>query len=94
MDNLRAFKLKIAMGAIPNRTLKDTIERVQGQGNKILGMLKNLDNHFKKLPRDALRQWKDYVEKIKAGSLLDSLRAQKLKFAMQKIPLRICKDAT
>ena len=56
-------------------------------------MLKNLDNTVKKLPRDALNQWKQFNEDAKKGIILDNLKAQKLKLLMARIPLRIVKDA-
>ena len=93
LDNLRAHKLKNSMRRIPNRTMKDAQDRVLGQGDKVRGMLKNLDNHFKKIPRDALRNWKNFNEKAKTGDILDNLRAQKLEKKLAQIPLRTVKDA-
>ena len=56
-------------------------------------MLKNLENKLKKIPRDALKKWRDFNEDAKKGALLDAMRAQKLKHSMSKIPLRTIKDA-
>ena len=64
-----------------------------GQGDKVKGLLKNLENSIKNLPRDALNLWKKFNEDIKKGILLDNIRAQKLKYAMRRIPDRTMKDA-
>ena len=39
-------------------------------------MLKNLENKFKRIPRDALKQWKDFNDKAKIGALMDAARAK------------------
>ena len=93
LDNLKAQKLKFSMSKIPVRTMKDTIERIIGQGDKVKGMLKNLDNKLKNIPRDALRNWRDFNDRVKKGDLMDSLRARELKMLLEKIPLRTQRDA-
>ena len=93
LDNLRAQRLKIALDKIHVRVLRDSTQRIIGQGDKVLGMLRNLENQCRKIPRNALHQWKDYVEKVKTGAILDNLRAQKLKSALSQVPMRVTKDA-
>ena len=93
LDAMRAKDLKFALDKIPLRTTKDAVERIIGQGDKIKGMLKNLENQLKKIPRDAIRQWKDFNDKAKTGAILDAARAKELKFKLEKIPLRTTKDA-
>ena len=46
---------------MPNRVLKDSQQRIVGEGNKIKGAFKDLENKLKQVPRDALKQWKDFV---------------------------------
>ena len=41
--------------------MRDGVQRIVGQGDKVFGRLKELENQWKKLPRDALRIWKNYV---------------------------------
>ena len=48
---------------------------------------------IQKLPRGAINQWKKYVEGIKAGKILENLKAQKLKILLQILPIRTMKDA-
>ena len=55
--------------------------------------LRDLDNQLKKLPRDALRIWKNFNEKAKLGAVLDNLRAKELQMKLSQIPLRTMKDA-
>ena len=93
LDGFRAKELKFTMSKIPVRTLKDALERVIGQGDKVKGMLKNLDNKLKKIPRDALKNWRDYNDNVKRGAILDGLKARELKNLLEKIPLRTVKDA-
>ena len=64
------------MNQIPFRTSKDAVNRIIGNGNAILGKLKELETRLLRIPRDALRNWKNYVDKVKAGDILDGLRAK------------------
>ena len=91
LDGFRAKELKFTMSKIPVRTLKDAVARIIGQGDKVKGMLKNLDNKLKKIPRDALKNWKDFNENVKRGAILDGLKARELKHLLEKIPLRTLK---
>ena len=70
------------MSKIPFRTSKDALNRIIGNGNAILGKLKDLGGRLQRIPRDALRNWKNYVENTKAGALLDGIKAQQLRFVM------------
>ena len=93
IDGMRAQQLQFKLAGIPHRTLKDAQQRVIGNGDKILGRLKELERNLQKIPREALRIWKNYIEKVKAGSLLDGIRAQQLKSLLSNIPFRVSKDA-
>ena len=42
------------MTKVPNRTLKDSQQRIQGQGLKILGAIRDLDHRLRQIPRDAI----------------------------------------
>ena len=46
---------------IPLRTISDARSRIIGQGNLILAKLKELENRLSRLPRTALRKWKEYI---------------------------------
>ena len=59
-----------------------------GQGDKITGALKTLENKIKNIPRQALKQWKDHNDKVKSGKILNNLRAQKLKNSLARLTLR------
>ena len=93
LDNVRAQQLKNLLQAIPHRTVKDAQQRIFGQGDKVTGALRELDFRMKNIPRDALKRWKDYVDRIKRGQMFDNLRAQKLKDHLQKITVRTVKGA-
>ena len=80
------------MTKVPNRTLKDSQQRIQGQGLKILGAIRDLDHRLRQIPRDAIQKWKKYIEDIKRGALLDNIKAQKLKDIMGMIPNRVIKN--
>lgn len=92
LDNLRAEKLNTTLNKIPVRVLKDTHHRIIGQGNLVMGVLKDLENRLRQIPRDALRKWRVYVTHVKTGAILDSLRAERLKTSLNSIPQRVMKD--
>ena len=79
LDRLKAEQLKQTLEKIPLRTSKDAAFRIIGNGNAILAKLKVLESNLRRIPRDALRQWKTHTEAVKKGALLDGIRAQKLK---------------
>ena len=54
LDNLIAQKLSMTLNKIPLRTVKDSIQRLIGSGNKIKGALKELEVKLKSIPREAL----------------------------------------
>lgn len=43
LDSLNGHRLNAAMNRIPKRTLKDSMQRIMGQGNKIVAVLKGLE---------------------------------------------------
>ena len=75
LDSLKAEKLKSILNVIPKRVLKDAEDRIVGQGNKIKGRLRELENKLKQIPRDAINRWKDYVNEVKTGAILENLKA-------------------
>ena len=81
------------MNQIPFRVSKDSVNRIIGNGNAIIGKIKELEKRLQKIPRGALRNWKKYVEEIKAGALMDGIKAQQLRFVMGQIPVRTVKDS-
>ena len=93
LDRVRAHQLKNTMEKIPNRSIKDSVQRIIGQGDKIKGALKSMQNSLNKRPRDALQAWKQFVQDIKDQKILDHLKAQQLKEKLGLIPTRKLKDA-
>ena len=93
LDNLRAQILEKTLNQIPSRTIKDSTQRIIGNGNKIKGALKELENKIKQIPRDAISIWRNYNLKVKEGLVLDNLKAQKLSITLKEIPLRTIKDS-
>ena len=61
LDTLRANQLKFKLSQIPLRTTKDSLTRIVGQGNVIVGKLKEMENRLKNIPREALRKWKNFI---------------------------------
>ena len=82
----------MTLNKIPLRTVKDSIQRLIGSGNKIKGALKELEVKLKSIPREALSQWKKYAIKVREGRFLDNLRAQRLEKTLIQIPSRTIKD--
>ena len=65
LDNLKAQNLSMTLSQIPMRVLKDSTQRILGNGDKIKGALRELEVKLKQIPRDALNNWKKYVTKVK-----------------------------
>ena len=92
MDSLRAYQLNLVLTKIPKRTMRMTYSRVQGQGNLLGGVFKNLETAIKNMPRIALSKWKDWMTAVKSGKILEAIKAEKLKNALRRIPNRVLKD--
>ncbi|OMJ76392.1 hypothetical protein SteCoe_24260 [Stentor coeruleus] len=92
LDNARAHKLLNAFDRIPRRTIKDVVERVIGEGDKVKGALKSIVNSLKKASKTAFVKWNDYIKDVKAKKLFDNIISQKLKIALSKIPNRTLRD--
>ena len=75
LDNLKAHQLKFVLSKIPVRVLKYTKERIIGQGNIVVGCIRELEQKIHRIPREALTQWKKYVAQVKNGAFIDALRA-------------------
>ena len=88
LDNKKAQALERILKTIPARTIKDAQQRIIGNGSKIKGVLRLLDYRTKQVPRDALRVWKSFVDKVYDKSCFDNLRAQKLKSHLINIQKR------
>ncbi|CAG9311042.1 unnamed protein product [Blepharisma stoltei] len=93
LDNLRTQQLKNTLRNLPKRTLKDAADRVKGQGDKVKGALRGAVVALKKVPRDALQKWKDFVDDCKKKKATDALTAKKLQTALEKVPIRTLRDA-
>ena len=81
------------MNQIPFRVSKDSVNRIVGKGNVIIGKIKELEKRLQNIPRAALRNWKNYVETIKSGALMDGIKAQQLRYVMSQISVRTVKDS-
>ena len=53
LDGVRAHKLNNLLKYIPNRVVKDAHQRVIGQGNKVVGALRSLENQLRKIPKNS-----------------------------------------
>ena len=93
LDNIRAVKLKTTLGQISVRTTKSVFTKLIGQGNAIAGKIRQLESRLKQIPRAALQNWRNYLQKCRDGNMLDRMRAQMLQNSLGKIPLRTLKDA-
>ena len=92
LDSLKAKKLQGLLEKIPNRTLRNTLERIMGDGDKIAGAIRRVAMASQRRPRDALRNWRGYVDKCKNKGLLDAVNANKLQHSLKKVPNRILKN--
>ena len=93
MDGIRAQKLRNSLLLISQRTLRDSHISIQLYSSKLGRVFGDLDNLLKLRKRDAYQKWGNFINQVKTGIILDSLRAQKLKERLAFIPLRTIKDA-
>ena len=93
LNALKARELKQKLSSISVRTTRDSVQRIIGDGNKIKGAIKNLQNSLFQVPKNALQNWRNFVSDIHNKKSLDNLRAQQLKNTLGKIPTRVLKDS-
>ena len=93
LDTIKAEKLKEKLRKIPTRVLRDTFQRTLGDGNKIVGALKNLFRVYQNLLKNGYSQWKSYVKDCRSQKLLDALKSEKLKSCLFRMTLRTLKTS-
>ena len=91
-DGMRSFQLKNVFEKLARRTLKNTANRIIGDGDIVKATLKGIIKKMIDLPKDALKKWRKYLEMVKNKQMFDGLRSQKLKFALQGIPKRTLRN--
>ena len=96
-DNARSAKLLNSLEKIPKRTLKEATERLKGlifASPQVKASIKNIDNILKRKPKEAYDKWRKYVTAVNKKEILDNIKSQKLKIALEKVPKRTLRDAT
>ena len=92
LDNVKSQKLKFALSRIPMRTLRDSYERIIGDGSRVKGSMNSILHNLKRRPKNAIELWKKFNESCKKKDLFDNVRSQKLKICLTRLPLRTVKD--
>ena len=92
-DMMRAQKLSTFMNRIPSRILRNSVMRVLGDGSRAIGMLRLLANKAQQRPREAIKVWRDYIDRCKRGDLFDRMRSQKLLIVMKSLTMRTLREA-
>ena len=64
-DGIRSQKLKIALGNLTRRTLRDSAQRIFGAGDKVKGAIKDIIRKIEKRPQFAFIKWKAFKEECK-----------------------------
>ena len=93
-DNYRSEKLKNSLRNLTTRSIKNVLQRVTGEGSRAKGMLMLLSMKSQKVPRSALKCWKEYLFSIREGELMDRMRATKLKASMFALTIRTLRQVT
>ena len=93
-DNVRSLKLKTSLEKVTKRTIRDSTQRIIGQGDKVKGAMQNIVNGLKNIPKKALRNWNKTVQNIKEKKLFDNARSAKLLNSLEKIQRRTLKEST
>jgi hypothetical protein len=93
LDNLRSERLKSALSRLHLRTVKDSHERIVGEGSKVNGALRRIVLAGQKKPKLAFEQWKKFVATVKNRTVLDLVRSHKLLNSLSRIANRTLRDS-
>ena len=93
LDGIRTQKLLLALNKVPIRTLRDTTQRILGEGDQVKGAIRKVFITLQKKPKTAFEKWKKYLEGLKHKDFFDNLRSSKLLNVLTKIPLRTTRDS-
>ena len=63
--NVRRSALMNPRSKVSLRTLKDTSERILGDGSKVKGAIKKIFMTLQRMPKTAIEQWKKYNSSYK-----------------------------
>ena len=91
-DGIRSQKLKIALGNLTRRTLRDCAQRMFGAGDKVKAVIKDIIRNIEKRPQFAFIKWKAFNEECKQGDLLDAIKTEKLRSALMRVPRRTLRN--
>ena len=78
LDGIRTQKLLLALNKVPIRTLRDTTQRILGEGDQVKGAIRKVFITLQKKPKTAFEKWKKYLEGLKHKDFFDNLRSSKL----------------
>lgn len=88
LDQCRASSLRFTLSQLTKRTLRNILQRLFGNGDRVKGTIKVLIKSIEKMPKDAFSLWKDFVNKSKQNLILDALKTQRLRNALGRVPIR------
>ncbi|OMJ87657.1 hypothetical protein SteCoe_10583 [Stentor coeruleus] len=88
LDHIRSNTLLRLFGNISRRGLRDSVQRILGEGNKVKGALKTIVSNIKSSCKKALDQWRKNSDDIARKKLLDNLKLQNLRSAIERASLR------
>ena len=94
LDQLRQTMLQMALSKIASRVMRDGIQRIFGEGNKVKGAFFIYHAAMIRRPKNAFDKWKSYLFAVKHKGLLDNLRCFKLRNHFNRICVRKLRDAT
>ncbi|OMJ89188.1 hypothetical protein SteCoe_8740 [Stentor coeruleus] len=90
LRRLKAQQLKNTLQHIPQRVLKDALDRILGDGKKVLGCLRRLSIFVIAQQRDGFLKWKNKTVSNRSGNMS---RGNKIRFALEAIAKRSLKSA-
>ena len=93
LDAIKSQKLRKCIESVSRRIIKDALERVIGDGNKVKGALRRLEISCYKIRDSAFLIWKTSMINKRTRESLEKLRAQQLRSTLNKLPQRHVKDA-
>ena len=94
LDAIKSQHLKFALSQVSRRTLRNSLQKLFGEGSNVRGSMQMIISNILKKPKFAFENWKKYIQACKSKTLLDGKRSHQLVAALNKIPKRVLKDAS
>lgn len=93
LSNIKSHKLMVLLGKASRKKLRDYIQRVLGEGDKVKGAIKTVVSAIRTKTKEAYNTWLKFNDNISKQKILRKLKIQKFLEAFRRIMIRTMRNS-